>query len=97
MAKESGDRRGGGNWLGNLGGVCYYLGESRKAIEFLKKSLAIGKSIEDPGMISFCEHILKDLEESSQYQNPVMNIRLKIINIKRILYRKINSLSKSEK
>ncbi|WP_440948358.1 tetratricopeptide repeat protein [Methanosarcina sp. T3] len=40
------------------------LGEPRKAIEFLKQSLAIGKAIEDPRIICFCEQKLKELEGS---------------------------------
>jgi len=44
-------------------GLAYSdLGDGKKAIEFLKESLAIGKSIEDPKIINFCEQKLKDLE-----------------------------------
>ena len=55
-----------GNSLGNLGLAYSDLGEPRKAIEFLKESLAIGKAIEDPRIISFCEQKLKELEGSDE-------------------------------
>ncbi|WP_141706497.1 MULTISPECIES: tetratricopeptide repeat protein [Methanosarcina] len=76
MSREIGDRRGEGNRLGNLGLAYYRLGEPRKAIEFLKQSLAIGKAIEDPRIISFCEKKLKELygiednENSNYYPAP---------------------------
>jgi hypothetical protein len=41
-------------------------GEPRETVEFLKKYLAIGKTIEDPWMIGFCEQELKELEESDE-------------------------------
>lgn len=48
--------------LGNLGSAYIHLGETRKAIEFFKESLVIGKAIEDPRIISLCEQELKDVE-----------------------------------
>jgi hypothetical protein len=37
------------------------LGQLKTAVELLKKSLAIGKAIEDPRIISFCEKKLKEI------------------------------------
>ena len=47
-------------------GISSYsdLGEIRKAIDFLKQSLAIGEAIENPRIISLCEQKLKELEEA---------------------------------
>ncbi|AKB74509.1 hypothetical protein MSLAZ_1248 [Methanosarcina lacustris Z-7289] len=42
------------------------LGEPRETVEFLKKYLAIGKAIEDPRIIGFCEQELKELEGSDE-------------------------------
>lgn len=55
--------------LGNLGNAYSDLGEPRKAIEFLKKSLAIGKAIEDPRIIIFCESKLKELDGIEDNEN----------------------------
>jgi hypothetical protein len=65
------DRSGEGTWLGNLGLVYSDQGEPRKAIEFLKESLAVGESIEDLRIIRFCEQKLKELEvpENSEGSN----------------------------
>jgi tetratricopeptide (TPR) repeat protein len=52
--------------LGNLGNAYSHLGEPRKAIEFLKQSLVIGKAIEDPRIIRPCEQKLKELEGSNE-------------------------------
>ena len=52
--------------LGNLGNAYSGLGEPKKAIEFLKQSLVIGKAIEDPRIIGFCEQKLKELEGSNE-------------------------------
>lgn len=46
----------------NLGSAYIQLGDAKKAIEFLKESLAIGKSIENPKIINLCEQELKELE-----------------------------------
>ncbi len=62
IAKEIDYRRGESAALGSLGLAYSDLGKTEKAIEFLKEALTIGKSIEDPRMIDFCEHILKELE-----------------------------------
>jgi len=66
IAKEIGDKRGEGNHLGRLELVYSNLGEQRKAIEFLKQSLCIGKEIEDPRIIRLCEQKLKRLEGSDE-------------------------------
>ena len=66
---EGGDRRGEGNHLGNLGLAYSDLGEPRKAIEFLKQSLSIGKAIEDPRIISICEKKLKELDGTDDNEN----------------------------
>jgi hypothetical protein len=42
------------------------LGEPKKASDFFKKSLAIGKSIEDQRIINFCNQKLKELEELNE-------------------------------
>jgi hypothetical protein len=67
--KEIDNRRGEGTVIGNLGLVYSHLREPRKAIEFLKKSLAIGKAIEDPRIVSFCEQKLKELNGAEDNEN----------------------------
>jgi hypothetical protein len=62
IAKEIGDRREEANLLANQGLAYGDLVETKKAIEFFKESLVIGKSIEDQRIISHCENILKKLE-----------------------------------
>ena len=69
ISRETGDRRGEGNHLGNLGLAYSDLGEPRKAIEFLKQSLSIGKAIEDPRIISICEKKLKELDGTDDNEN----------------------------
>ncbi len=55
IAKEIGDRRSEGIWLGNLGNTYRNLGQVKKAIEYYEQALAIGKDIKDPRIIIFCE------------------------------------------
>jgi len=62
IAREIGDKRNEGHWLGNLGSAYGNLGDPKKAIEFLKQSLDIGKAIEDPRIIRLCERKLEKLE-----------------------------------
>ena len=47
IAREIGDRRGEGNWLGNLGNAYCDLGETRKAIEYYEQALKIAREIGD--------------------------------------------------
>jgi hypothetical protein len=42
------------------------MAEPIKAIELLKESLAIGKTIENPRIVRLCEHRLKELEGSNE-------------------------------
>jgi len=65
IKNEIGDGRGEGQDLGNMGLAYSDLSEPGKAIAFLKESLAIGKSIEDPRIINSCEQTLKELGEFS--------------------------------
>ncbi len=44
---KSGDRRGEGNALGNLGIAYYSLGDAHKAIEFYEQRLGIAREIGD--------------------------------------------------
>lgn len=53
----------------NLGVAYSDLGEPRKAIEYLIQSLAIGKTIEDPRIISFCKKKLRELDEVIDNEN----------------------------
>jgi tetratricopeptide (TPR) repeat protein len=62
--RETRNKKGEGINLVSLGMSYIALGQLEIAIEFLKQSLAIGKAIEDPRIISFCEKKLKELEGS---------------------------------
>jgi tetratricopeptide (TPR) repeat protein len=89
------DKQIHGAVLGNLGNAYSDLGEPRKAIEFLKESLAIGKAIENPRLISFCEQKLKDLEGSEDNKTsndpPVSNNPPASNNFLRTLFNKLKS------
>jgi tetratricopeptide (TPR) repeat protein len=47
IAKEIGDRRNEGNWLGNLGNAYSVQGQVERAIEYYEQALAIAKAIGD--------------------------------------------------
>jgi tetratricopeptide (TPR) repeat protein len=64
--RDIGDRYGEGTVLGNMGLLYSKMSEPIKAIKLLKESLVIGKAIENPRIISFCEQKLKELEGSEK-------------------------------
>ncbi len=41
IAREIGDRRGEGDWLGNLGNTYFNLGQVEKAIQYFQQQLVI--------------------------------------------------------
>jgi tetratricopeptide (TPR) repeat protein len=57
-------RRGEGADLGNLGLAYSNLGQVEKAIEYYEKALNIGKEINDPRIINFCESKLKSIRSA---------------------------------
>ena len=62
FAREIGDRRDEGIWLGNLGIIYRDLGQVEKAIKYYGDALMIGEEIRDPKVISFCEKNLESLK-----------------------------------
>jgi len=62
VAREIGDRRNEGIWLGNLGIAYSDLGQVEKAIKYCEDALMIGEEIRDPKIIRFCEKSLESLK-----------------------------------
>ena len=58
FAREIGDRRNEGIWLGNLGIIYSDLGQVEKAIKCYGDALMIGEEIRDPKIIRFYEKTL---------------------------------------
>ena len=64
IAREIGNRRGEGTWLGNLGSAYSTLEQVEKAIEYYKHALVIGKEIKDQRIVKFCENNLALIKHS---------------------------------
>jgi tetratricopeptide (TPR) repeat protein len=64
IAREIGDQRNEGTWLGNLGNAYGTLGQVDKAMQYHEQALIIGKEIKDPRIIDFCENNLKNLSST---------------------------------
>ena len=59
MIARSGDRRGEGANLGNLGNAYAGLGQAERAIGLLEQALQIGQEIKDPQIIRIVSRSLE--------------------------------------
>ncbi len=81
IAREIGDRRGEGCWLGNLGSAYHRLGRMRQAIPYYERALAIAQEIGDqPAEAAWLRslgnayRVLRQPEQAMEYQGRALMV-----------------------